>query len=150
MYLGQYRQGDEIVIPLRAWEETPPSGMFSLADAYPQVRTFFTTSSMILIEDNRFMAAYEHPFFEGYFRYSLFLGPQYSAIGYYTALLTWRSQEAGNKQLTRVCPFEILPGGHEDGTITSLAEVVRPDKRFLICGTTAGKILRRKNPRVPS
>lgn len=148
MYLGQYREGDEVVVSVRAYESTPPTGTFPFAESNPEVRIFRTGSTVELVEGPFQLAAYESPFFPGYFRLPIFLNALYEPTGSYTAEVRWKSTAVNNQIITRYCPFEILPGGSADGMITSLAEVVRPDKRFLMCGTTAGRILRRKNPRV--
>lgn len=151
MYLGQYRQGDEVVVSVRAYTANPSVFTFGLFESSPALRVFQTIDpSPVLIDDTRRMAAYENAAFEGYFRLSIWLDDLYSTPGSYTAEVSWLSETAPYNRIVRYCPFEILPGGDDDGTITSLAEFVRPDKRFLMCGTTSGNILRRKNPRVAS
>lgn len=150
MYLGQYRQGDEIYVPLRAYTATPAVGTFPFGESNPSVRVFKTGTTYELVAAAVDMAAYDHPSFPGFFRLPIFLGDSYATTGSYTLELTWKSETAPYAAITRYCPFEILPGGDSDGLITSMAEVVRPDKRFIMCGTTAGHILRRKNPRVAS
>lgn len=156
MFLGQYRQGDEVVVSVRAYT-APPLNAFGFprfgytSDGSPSLRVFKTVDpTPELIDDLRSMAAYEYPAFQVYFRLSVWLDDLYSATGSYTAEVSWLSETSPYNRIVRYYPFEILPGGDDDGTITSMAELVRPDKRFLMNGTTAGNILRRKNPRVAS
>lgn len=148
MFLGQYVQGDEVIIRHRAYAETPDDAELDFDDASPKVAVYRTNSSVELIQAARMMAAYEHPAVPGNFRLSIRLGSQYSVAGYYVAVVTWHHATGDNQLIVRHYPFEILPGGDQNGTLTSMAEISRPDKRFLVCGTSFGRIVRRKNPRV--
>lgn len=148
MYLGQYYQGDDLVINLRAYSSTPSDAELSFDDSSPVVKIFRVNSTIELIQSGRFMAAYEHPGIQGQFRINIPLGSAYSTPGYYLAYIQWHYETGDNPLIIRNCPFEILPGGSSNGTITAMAEVARPDKRFLLCGTSSGRLLRRANPRV--
>lgn len=149
MFLGQYRQGDEVVITQRAYSSVPAAGSLPFDRANPQIRVFRAMTALQYIE-SREMAAYDHPTLPGLFRLPLFLGDAYLRVGGYVIEVRWQQPgyTTGDPLLVRYHQFEILPGGHGDGIITSMAEIVRPDKRFIMCGTTGGRILRRKNPRV--
>jgi len=148
MYLGQYRQGDEVVEHHRAYAAVPSTTVVPFALGNPRIRTFQTGATKTLIESTREMAAYDSPTLPGFFRLPIQLDERYSATGSYTVEIRWNVDVAGNPEAVVFHCFEVLPGGSPDGVITSMLELVRPDKRFIMCGTTAGRILRRKNPRV--
>lgn len=148
MFLGQYFQGDELILSHRAYTETPDDAELSFSDASPNVTIYRANATIELVEGPKMMAAYDHPAFPGMFRLSIRLGSLYATAGYYVAEIAWHHATGTNPLIIRYCPFEILPGGDSNGTITSMAEITRPDKRFLVCGTSFGRIIRRKNPRV--
>lgn len=148
MFLGQYFQGDELTISHRAYTETPDDAELAFDDASPKVTIYRANSSIELVQGPVMMAAYEHPAVPGMFRLTIRLGSLFGTPGYYYAEVAWHYETGDNPLIVRYDPFEILPGGDSNGTITSMAEITRPDKRFLVCGTSFGRILRRKNPRV--
>lgn len=150
MFLGQYYQGDDLVISHRAYSSTPSDAELSFDDASPTVEIFRTNDAIELVYASKMMAAYEHPGIAGMFRLNVLLNSVFNEVGYYTAVISWHYETGDNPLIVRYCPFEILPGGSSNGTITAMAEVARPDKRFLLCGTSAGRLMRRKNPRVQS
>lgn len=148
MFLGQYYQGDDLVISHRAYTETPSDAELSFDDASPTVQIFRVNDAIELVQSAKMMAAYEHPAIEGMFRLTILLNALYNETGYYVAVISWHYESGDNPLIVRYCPFEILPTGNSNGTITAMAEVARPDKRFLLCGTSGGRLMRRANPRV--
>lgn len=148
MYLGQYYQGDDLVISHRAYTDTPSDAELAFADASPVVQIFRTNAAIELVQTHKMMAAYEYPGVKGMFRLSVLLDSNYTETGYYVAVISWHYELGDNPLIVRYCPFEILPTGNSNGTITAMVEVARPDKRFLLCGTSAGRLMRRANPRV--
>ena len=148
MFLGQYFQGDDLTISHRAYTATPDDAELSFDDASPTVTIYRANATIELVQGPLMMAAYEHPSFPGMFRLSINLGSLFTTTGYYYAEIAWHYESGDNPLIIRYDPFEILPGGDANGTITSMIEVTRPDKRFLLCGTSAGRLIRRKNPRV--
>lgn len=148
MYLGQRRQGDVIMVTHRAYLEAPTVGTFSVYFANPKIRVYRNTEVPTLVEDYGRMGAYEHPSLPGLFRLGIKLASLYNNAGPYTVRVEWLADTVTQDRVVQYYPFEILPGGDEDGSVIAMCEVVRPDTRFLLNSTTMGRILRRKNPRV--
>jgi hypothetical protein len=80
----------------------------------------------------------------GLFQYNLFLGALFSA-GTYTVVYRWVS---GGNHYGEMDTFEIIPGGHADGSVISLYFYERPGARFLVQQLDSGKLVQGKNPRV--
>lgn len=152
MYLGKYFQGDKVVIYHRAWVEDPEPIAIPFALSAPAVDLFRAEDNTLVNpsvpDSGRWMAAYEYPLSPGLFRFVVNLIAGFTAGNYYARVRTY-TPFFGVGVSTRYYTFEIEPGGSPYGSVTALAEVVRPDVRFLVTGSNQGVVQRRKNPRVP-
>ena len=82
---------------------------------------------------------FTHP---GLFYYDLFLDASFGT-GVYTAVYAYT---AGAFLGLEEDNFEIVPGGHGDGAVTSAYFYERPEATFVVHGTETGKILPGRNP----
>lgn len=80
----------------------------------------------------------------GLFRLNLFLDGQF-AIGRYEVVMRWKVGTYYGVQLDR---FEVIAGGHVDGTIISMFYHEMPHANFIVQQTDGGHLRRGKNPKV--
>lgn len=154
MYLGKFQQGDELFFHFRAWRTDPALSLISVGLAYPQFTTFLINGTPTVIEfpepTPKLMAAYEYEAVCGWFRASILLRDAYATPGSYAIRIRSVCPVVGVPIDTTYYFFEVVANGQVSGSVSSVAEVTRPDTRFLVTGTTMGEIIRRKNPRVPT
>lgn len=78
----------------------------------------------------------------GYFQYGLFLDLKFSEG---PAIVTYR-YTAGAFEGFEEDTFDIVPGGHPDGSVISLSWFHRPHANFLVAQLTSGKLVKGRNP----
>lgn len=142
MFLGRLRQGDEIYVTQQATVRGTLNPTIPLAA--PTYQVYRDGSPPTRLVDTK-MAAYQPSLSNGVFRLSTFFGPLFGTPGNYFIVVRWT--DANGNGCQRIHTFELLPSGNSDGAIITMAEVVRPDARYILCTTDGGLLVRRKNPR---
>lgn len=139
MYLGRYRQGQEVVFAVTCFGT---SRVVALPVAAPTVEVCDLTTKK-LIEGE--VPANDHAATPGLFRIALFLGTPYTE-GSYRAVV--RYAVSGVARVSYLY-FDVAPGGHPAGSVTAMYQYETAEARHLVHSTDSGRIFTGKNPRVP-
>lgn len=140
VYLGRFQQGQELPLALQCVDAT---GAPADPVALPVITLYRDGASKVLVE-TRPLAADLRGVKLGSFRLALFLGEVYTAGRY---LVVFRWADANGVGHSQVGVFMLYPGGSPDGSVIALKYVERPDSRYLMWQTDAGRLLRGRNPR---
>lgn len=140
VYLGRVQQGQELPLALQCVDATgAPADPVGLP-----VATFYRDGATKMRIETRPIAADLRGVKAGAFRLSLFLGELYTT-GRHLIVFRWADQNGVPH--CQVATFMLLPGGSPDGAVIALKYVERPDSRYLMWQTDAGRLLRGRNPR---
>ncbi len=142
MYLGRFKQGDEIYVTQQVTALGTLNPTIPLASPWYQVYRDDTVP--VRLVDTR-MAAYQPSLSDGVFRLSTFFGSLFGTPANYFIIVRWTDANGAGCQ--RIHTFELLPSGSPNGAVITMAEVVRPDARYILCTTDGGMLVRHKNPR---
>jgi hypothetical protein len=129
MYLGRFRQGDNIVLPLHATDGMPNGVVLSRP---PNVKVF-DASGFLLISD--MMPALDTLRSVGLFAYRLQLSGTFAAGRY----LVVYGYTASGSQFLKSAAFDVLPGGDPAGSIVSMYFLERPHANILVQKTDGAK-----------
>lgn len=137
MFRGNVQLGQEVILGLQCLDA---SGVPVLPDESPVIDVYapghVVAGKKIPINDKAGVT--------GFFQYGLFLDLKFT-VG--PCLVTYR-YHAGAYEGFAEDTFTILPGGHPDGTIISLAWYHRPHANFLVAQLTSGKLVKGRNPTI--
>jgi hypothetical protein len=143
MYFGRFQQGGELYLTVRTTTRGTLNPDTPLSAPFLQI--YREASPPVKVLDSSYLAAYQPGLMTGVFRLSVFFGALFTTADRYFAIVRWT--DSGGNGVQAVYPFELMPGGNSDGAVIAMAEVVRPDARYLLCSTDGGLLVRRKNPR---
>lgn len=137
MYRGRHILGTEV--PLGCLT-TNAAGTPTNPDDCPlmEVRS---SSGLVLA---RRIPRIDHAAAAGLFQVKQFLGADFAA-GRYSVLYGWT---VGGTAFGALDEFEVIPGGHADGSVISMYFYDRPHGDFVVHQLDGGKIRRGRNPRV--
>lgn len=141
MYRGRYQLGDEVLIGVQCTDE---SGNPAAPDAAPTMTIYADDGSKPV--ENKAIPPKDRAESTGLFEHFVRLGSDFAA-GAYSVLYKWATGD-GDFHGQAVDHFEILPGGHVDGTVLGLHYFDAGHAQFLVQQTDAGLIKAGKNPRV--
>jgi hypothetical protein len=141
LYLGRYQQGQELPLLCQC---TDVNGVPQDPTQLPGVKVYRDGATPTLIE-SRVLSPDLRGVEDGVFRLPLFLGGLYGTAGRYIGLFLWVDQASVVHQIP-FC-FTLNPGGSADGAVTAMTYVERPEARFLLYSTDAGRLVRGRNPR---
>lgn len=138
MFLGRYILGDTVPLHVGAVDG---NGAPAEPDAAPIA---FVNS------DSAQVATFKLPICDrygvtGWFHYPLVLDARFAA-GHYRVAYQWA---ISGTRYGGVATFEAVAGGQPDGPGLALFFYRRPSANYLILQTDGGRIVRRRNPRVP-
>ncbi len=136
MYLGRFRQGDEVVCRLTtAAGQTPV-----LPDEPPAVSVYSSAGKKLAGVK---VPARDHAVTPGHFEARVRLDERFPA-GWYFGVLRWvASGQLGAEAFT----FQVLPGGAPTGQVNAMYSFERPQAAYLVQGRDSGQIRKGKNPR---
>ncbi|MBA4019201.1 MAG: hypothetical protein C0483_18705 [Pirellula sp.] len=141
MYRGQYQLGYEAPIGIQCTDaDLNPAA----PDAAPTVTIYAADGSKPL--ENKAIPPKDRAQATGLFEHFVRLGSDF-ATGVYSVLYKWTT-DGGAFTGRYVDYFEVLPGGHVDGTVLGLHYFDAGHAQFLVQQTDAGLIKAGKNPRV--
>ena len=129
MYLGRFRQGDTIVLPLNATDSAPNGVVLTRP---PNVKVFDASGNLLL---SGMVPAFDTLRSVALFEYRLQLGTAFPAGRYLAAF----SYTASGSQFLKSVAFDVLPGGDPAGQIVSMYFLQRPHADILVQKTDAGK-----------
>jgi len=129
MYLGRFRQGDIIVLPLHATSGVPNGVLLTRP---PNVKVFSASGSQLLSD---LVPAFDTLRSVGLFEYRLQLGTLFPAGRY---LATFGYTSAGSQFLKSVA-FDVMPGGDPAGSIVSMYFLQRPHADILVTKSDGAK-----------
>lgn len=134
-YLGRLQLGDTLDLVLQTTNGTAPTA----PDNPPQVK-IWSASALVTNQE----MPLERPVQTGLFHHRVYLGADY-ATGYYTFVILYR---VGSYYGVESGSFQVIPGGEQDGAVTSMYFFRRPQASFLVNERQTGKILKGKNPSI--
>lgn len=140
-YLGRFQQGEEV--PL-VCVTTDRNGAPIDPPDVPWAAIYLDGGVRELVE-TRQMAATLRGIETGVFRLPLLLGTKYATAGRYVVLFKWLDQN--NRAHCIPTSFTLNPGGSPDGAVIALHYLERPDSRYVMYQTDAGRLVRGRNPR---
>jgi hypothetical protein len=137
VWLGKKKLGQELLLSVLAvdgsgivsWPTLPP-----LLDIWKGTTLVTLASGLKMPKIDSATVAH--------FRLPVFLDGRFSA-GYYEAIMRWTN---GTYLGVQIDSFQIVSGGHVDGSITSMFHHELPHARYLVAGHDSGLIKRYKNP----
>ncbi|NJL70157.1 MAG: hypothetical protein HC888_00485 [Candidatus Competibacteraceae bacterium] len=137
IFLGRFRSGDEMVVPLctTSDEQVPVA-----PDEAPNVTIYSSSDKIVSYK----MPAMEKSSLVGNFRLPVFLSELFP-VGQYTMLFTWF---VGSTPYTETGCFVVETGGDPNGSVIAMHCFERPNARYLVHSTDAGRIFKGKNPRL--
>ena len=138
MYRGRYQLGQEVVLGLVTLEST------SLPDVpdYPVHVRIWSGGTKVL---GKFIPIHDRYGTTAFFQYRQFIGAQFSAGTYHVNYHYVGSDGHGGIETDH---FEVVAGGHADGTIIAMNYYNRPHADFVVTHLDSGKIQQRRNPSV--
>lgn len=137
-YRGRYILGD--TVPLTCLCVTS-AGVPTEPDKAPSVAVW-SGSALVLTAR---MPVCERFAQTGYFLYPLRLDALFGAGAYRYAATYTISGTAGGVAGS----FEVVAGGHPDGAGLSMYYYARPTSSYIVLHVAAGRLIRRRNPRLP-
>jgi hypothetical protein len=141
MYRGRYQLGDEALVGVQC---TDADGNPAAPDAAPTMTVYSAAGAKPV--ENKAIPPKDRSNATGLFEHFIRLGSDF-AEGVYTALYKWTTG-GGAFSGRAVDTFEVLPGGHVDGTVLGLHYYDAGHAQFLVQQTDAGLLKAGKNPRV--
>lgn len=138
MYLGNFTQGREVLLPLLAVDDGPTA---LWPTAAPRVRVYDADGTLILAA---FLPACDRSRATGLFVYRLALDDSF-VPGRYHAYFAWTSSGVVR---ARAANFDVVAGGDADGAVVSLHHLGRPQGDKTVAKTDGGKRLFLGDPRV--
>ncbi len=136
-FLGRYQQGQTVTLFCQGKDA---NGVATLPDRPPQAKVFNGTT---VVEANE-MPILDRYINTGFFQHHLFLGAAYSA-GQYRVVYYYR---VGSYYGVEEDGFEIVAGGHQDGSILNMYFFRRPQADYIVYETEDGIINKGRNPTV--
>lgn len=141
MFRGRYQLGDEAVVGVQCVDG---SDVPTAPDAAPTI-SVYNSSGTKLINDKP-IPPKDRANATGLFEHFVRLGSDF-AVGIYTVLYKWTTGE-GAFSGRSVDHFQIVEGGHVDGTVIAMHYYAAQQAAFIVQHTDAGLIKAGKNPRV--
>lgn len=138
MYLGRYTLGQWLPIPLDA---VIGSGAAVTPTAAPTVTIY--DAAWTAVESAKKIAPRDRTA-TGSFEREFYLGSDY-AVGLYTARAVFAS---GGSNFIRLYRFEIVGGGHDDGSFIGMVFFEKPDSPHIVAQQDGGDLVPRRNPRI--
>lgn len=137
-YLGRYQLGQ--TVPLRV-QTLNANSVAATPDDVPTVKLWDAAGNRVLTAK---MPAVERYIQTGRFLLPVFLNGQFAAglyqAVYYYGIAGYHGLESDT--------FEVLPGGHADGSVISMYFLDRPQARYIVYQTDAGVLIQGRNPTV--
>lgn len=137
-YLGRYRLGDTVLLPLVTADA---NGTPTLPVRAPTVEVFSSSAQVA----NLPMPINDRYGVTAFFLLPVRLTSSYAA-GPYRATYNWNL--AGGYQGFQEDTFEVLAGGHADGVVQSMFWAEFPHAKFLMHHLESGTVVFGRNPRV--
>ena len=135
MYIGRFTLGEEVVLPVHA----TAAGRPVTPDEAPSVGVYDASGTLVF---SALVPGWDRQRSPGLFAYRRRLDGSF-APGRYAARAAYR---AGGVARQRVLHFDVVAGGNADGSVVSMAHLVRPHADYLIRKTDAGKRLFGRSP----
>lgn len=138
IYIGRYQLGDWVPLRIQA---TNGSLTPTLPDDCPLMAVYSAAGSKVVEKKIPVLERYA---VTGLFAFRLFLDGSYSA-GSYMVKYQWLISSA---PFIEVNTFEIVAGGHVDGSAIASAWYERPHGKFLVRQMDSHKLVEGRNPRI--
>lgn len=136
-YLGRFAPGAEptvFVLCLNASEIPTAPDDCPTVTVYDSTGTVFSTLATPVAVQGQ----------TGLFQVPLYLDGRFSE-GTYTIASTYTTT-SGASQRVQSDQLDVIPGGHEDGTVTAAASFALPHAHYLAYQTASGRLWKGKNP----
>ena len=135
-WLGRFQQGD--IVPI-AFTTVDNVGTAALPADSPSAIIYKGASVLT----NKLIPNKDRYEITAFFFYPLFLDARFGA-DQYRIILNWI---IGSTAYSDTKTFQVLASGHRDGQAIALAGVTFPAVSYALIHTTAGRIIKRRNPR---
>ena len=136
-FLGQYQLGRKVLLSVRT---STSADVPTLPDDAPSA-TIYGSSGPILVQ---LVPIFDQDDITGLFQFDLHLDARFSE-GNYGILYEYA---IGGTRIVETDNFDILPGGHADGTGIGMYFFQHPARDWLLLQTDGGWVRRLRNPRV--
>lgn len=135
MWLGKFQLGEELIVSVSTHNS---SYVVTNPDAAPLLEIWKDSDKVL----SKQMPALTLS--EGFFRLGVFLNEVFEE-GYYTAIIRY---QISSEHKVELHTFRVLPGGNALGAVIGIYQYQRPNARYLVHQTDAGKIFKGRNPRI--